>query len=276
MLHVRDVSVRYGSLTALECVTVDIRQGERTVLLGRSAAGKTTLLRCLNYLQTPTRGTVSVDGIGPLTDRHNLRLHRRRTGTVFQMHHLLPRHTALKNVLVGRLGYHSTLRSLLPLPRRDVDLALNCLERVGLLGKALTRADQLSGGERQRVGIARALCQEPTLLLADEPVASLDPATAEEILTLLCAVCRQSGLTLVMSLHQLELARRFGDRIVGLAAGRIVFDGPPNALTAEHLRTIYGTTPESSAAASSPGSDAASPLSSPTRTIENDQVPLIA
>jgi phosphonate transport system ATP-binding protein len=269
MLHITDLCVCYGPLTALDSVTLDIRRGERTILLGRSGAGKSTLLRCLNYLQKPTRGTVVVEGIGPLGERRNLRLHRRRTGTVFQMHHLLPRQTALKNVLLGRLGYYSTLRSLLPLPRRDVELALQCLERVGLLGKALARADRLSGGERQRVGIARALCQEPTILLADEPVASLDPATAEEVMTLLCAVCRQGGVTLVMSLHQLELARRFADRVVGLAAGRVVFDGPPDALGAEDLRTIYGATPEPH--------PTASPLFQPDmRTTHGEQAPVIA
>jgi phosphonate transport system ATP-binding protein len=241
MIRVMDLSVRFGQLTALDAVTLDLRRGEITVLLGRSGAGKTTLLRCLNYLQIPSIGTVEVEGIGPLSDRRNLRRHRRRTGTIFQFHHLLPRQSALKNVLTGRLGHRATLSSLLPWPRADVRFALECLDRVGLLSKALCRADQLSGGERQRVGIARALCQDPDILLADEPVANLDPATAEGVLNALCQICRQSGLTLIMSLHQLDLARRFADRIVGVTRGRVVFDGPPAALTADEVGALYDT-----------------------------------
>jgi phosphonate transport system ATP-binding protein len=239
MIRVRNLSVQFGPLTALDTVTVDFNPGEITVLLGRSGAGKSTLLRCLSYLQIPSRGTVEVSGVGPLSDRRNLRRHRRRTGTIFQLHHLLGRQTVLQNVLAGRLGYRSTLVSLLPWPQADVRFALECLDRVGLLEKASSRADQLSGGERQRVGIARALCQSPNILLADEPVASLDPATAERVMTLLCRICRQSGLTLIASLHQVHLARRFADRIVGLARGRVVFDGAPAALTAEQVETLY-------------------------------------
>lgn len=239
MIRVSGVTVQYGPLTALNSVTVEFRKGEFAVLLGRSGAGKSTLLRCLNYLQMPTRGDVQVEGIGSLSEKRNLRRHRRGTGTVFQLHHLIASQTALQNVLAGRLGYHSTLRSLFPLPRAEVNLALECLERVGLLHKALARVDQLSGGERQRVGIARSLCQQPAVILADEPVASLDPATADEVLTYLCRVCREAGVTLVMSLHQVELARRFGDRILGLIRGTIGFDGPPSALTEKHLQSIY-------------------------------------
>jgi phosphonate transport system ATP-binding protein len=252
MIRVTDLSVQFGQLSALKYVSLEFRLGEITVLLGRSGAGKTTFLRCLNYLQAPSDGTVEVDGIGDLRDRRNLRRHRLRTGTIFQLHHLLPRQSALTNVLAGRLGYRGTLRSLLPWPRRDVELALGCLERVGLLARALSRADQLSGGERQRVGIARALCQNPDLLLADEPVASLDPATADLVLTSLCQISRQSKLTLIMSLHQLELARRFADRIVGLTHGRVVFDGPPAALTSEQVCAIYGTASPTEEAISSP------------------------
>jgi len=240
MIHVTGLSVRFGPVTALDSVGLEFRKGEFTVLVGRSGAGKSTLLRCLNHLQLPTRGSVEVDGIGPLSVRRNLRQHRRRTGVIFQLHHLMPGQTALQNVLAGRLGYHSTLRSLFPLPQSEFDRAVACLERVGLLSRALAKVEQLSGGERQRVGIARALCQEPTVLLADEPVASLDPATAEEVMTLLARICREEKLTPVVSLHQLEIARRFGERIVGLADGRVVFDGPPADLSDEHLRAIYG------------------------------------
>jgi phosphonate transport system ATP-binding protein len=242
MIHVTDLSVCFGALTALDGVTLDFRKGEFTVLLGRSGAGKSSLLRCLNHLQIPSRGTVNVNGLGPLSVRRNLRQHRRRTGMIFQLHHLMPGQTALQNVLAGRLGYHSTLRSLFPPPRDDFDRAIACLERVGLLSRALAKVEQLSGGERQRVGIARALCQEPTVLLADEPVASLDPATGDEVMSLLARICREEQLTPIVSLHQLAFARRYGERIVGLAAGRVVFDGRPESLGEEHLRAIYADT----------------------------------
>jgi phosphonate transport system ATP-binding protein len=263
MIRVTDLSVQFGQLTALDAVTLELRRGEITVLLGRSGAGKSTLLRCLNYLQVPSSGAVEIEGIGPLSDRRNLCRHRRRTGTVFQLHHLLPRQSALKNVLAGRLGYRSTLRSLLPWPRADVAFALECLDRVGLLSRAMCRADQLSGGERQRVGIARALCQNPDVLLADEPVASLDPATAEQVLTLLCQICRQSDVTLVMSLHQLEHARRFADRIVGLMHGQVVFDGPPAALNAEQVRAVYGSVTPAHGDAVRPSPEHSSPIHLP-------------
>ena len=156
-----------------------------------------------------------------------MRAHRRRTGMVFQQHQLIGRLSVLANVLTGRLGYHSGLRTLLPFSAAEKRLALAAIERVGLLDHALRRADQLSGGQQQRVGIARALAQQPAIVLADEPVASLDPATAERVLALLHRICREDGITAVVSLHQLEFARRFADRIVGLARGEVVFDGPP-------------------------------------------------
>jgi phosphonate transport system ATP-binding protein len=159
---------------------------------------------------------------------------------IFQQHNLLPRLTVLSNVLDGRLGYHSVWRSFVPAPVEDRLLALETLERVGLLDKALQRVDQLSGGQQQRVGLARALAQEPELLLADEPVASLDPAGAHQALALIAEVCRQRGITAVLSLHQVELARAFADRVIGLAAGRVVFDGTPEQMTADVLQRIYG------------------------------------
>jgi phosphonate transport system ATP-binding protein len=240
VIHVHGLSVHYGKTVALDDVDLQFRPGEITVLLGRSGAGKSTLLRCLNYLQRPTRGRVEVTDIGDLNDFRNLRRHRRQTGAIFQFHHLIGNHSALQNVLAGRLGRYSLVRSLFPLSRTDTELALDCLAQVGLLHKAGERADRLSGGERQRVGIARALCQQPTTILADEPIASLDPATSQELMALLCKTCRSMGLTLIMSLHQLDVALRHGDRIIGLAAGKVVYDGPPKTLSDEHTREIYG------------------------------------
>lgn len=240
MLSVQDLGVTYpGGIEALRSTSVTFYRGEFNVLLGLSGAGKSTLLRTLNHLVKPTAGQVVSTEFGGLQDRLNLRSHRRKTAMVFQHHQLILRHTVLDNVLTGRLAYHGTWRSLFPLPREDQELALHCLERVGLADKALMRADQLSGGQQQRVGIARALAQQPSMILADEPVASLDPATSEKVLSLLKRICTEDGITAVMSLHQLEYAQRFADRIIGLANAQIVFDAAPTELDDDQLARIY-------------------------------------
>jgi len=236
------VGVTYpGGVTALHPHDLEIRRGEVTVLLGRSGAGKSTLLRAMNLLVPPTEGLIHSADLGTLAGGERVRTHRSRTGMVFQQHQLIGRQSALTNVLAGRLSRYGLIRSLFPLPRADRELALHCLERVGLLEKALERIDRLSGGQQQRVGVARALVMEPSLILADEPVASLDPATSEQLLTLLRDICRKDGITLVISLHQVEYARRFADRIVGLAHGRVVFDHSPERLDSASLDGIYGS-----------------------------------
>ncbi|MCA6111088.1 phosphonate ABC transporter ATP-binding protein [Bradyrhizobium cenepequi] len=241
ILELDNVGVTYpGGVTALRATRLTFRRGEFTVLLGRSGAGKSTLLRTVNHLVLPTTGRVISREFGTLGPAHSLRQHRRRTAFVFQHHQLIERHAALDNVLTARLGFHGTIRSLFPLPRADIELALRCLDRVGLSDKALTRVDQLSGGQKQRVGIARALAQEPAMILADEPVASLDPATAETVLNLLRSICRQDGIAAVVSLHQLEYARQFSDRVIGLADAQVVFDGSATELNDAHLGRIYG------------------------------------
>jgi phosphonate transport system ATP-binding protein len=240
MIQLHDIAVVYpGGQEALRAVWLRFRPGQFTVLLGPSGAGKSTLLRCLNLLVRPTRGRVTATDLGDLTARRVLRRHRRRTGMIFQQHHLIGRQTALQNTLAGRLGYHPAWRTLFPLPAGECRLALQCLERVGLLHKALERAENLSGGEQQRVGIARALAQQPRLILADEPVASLDPATAQRVLGLLHRVCKEDGLTAVVSLHQFDLARAYADRVVGIRQGSVVFDGPPDQLAPAALDAIY-------------------------------------
>lgn len=240
VLRVENLGVTYrNGVVALRDASVDFRRGEFTVLLGLSGAGKSTLLRSLNHLVRPTRGSVVSAKLGSLRDARTLRKHRRTTAMVFQHHQLIDRHSVLDNVLTGRLGYHPTWRSLLPLPAVDIELALRCLDRVGLADRALARADRLSGGQRQRVGIARALAQQPAMILADEPVASLDPATADKVLGLLRSICLQDGISTIVSLHQLDYARRFADRIIGLADARIVFDGSPRALSDDVLTQIY-------------------------------------
>ena len=244
MIELVDVSKTYeGGVQALARTDLSIERGKVTVLLGPSGAGKSTLLRCMNLLVKPTTGSVRVDGTASLDSRRELRRHRRRTGMVFQHHQLIPRLSALRNVLLGRVGYHSFWQSILPSSRGDQRIALEALERVGLLDKALTRVDNLSGGMQQRVGIARALAQQPDLILADEPVASLDPNSARLVMELLRRVCQESGITLVASLHQVDLALEHADRIVGLAHGEIVYDGPAAGVTDEDLLVIYGGVP---------------------------------
>ncbi|HEY8579677.1 MAG TPA: phosphonate ABC transporter ATP-binding protein [Beijerinckiaceae bacterium] len=232
--------VAYGDgPPALKRADVVFRKGEVAVLLGASGAGKSTLLRSLNGLVTPTAGAVRVDGADIAATPRAMRDHRKRAGMVFQQHQLIGRRTALQNVLIGRLGHRDGWRALAPFSRAEKRDALAALERVGLLDFALRRADELSGGQQQRVGIARALVQRPDILLADEPVASLDPASAEGVLRLLRRVCREDGLTAVVSLHQVELARAFGDRVIALAHGEIVFDGAPEGLADATLAGIY-------------------------------------
>lgn len=238
------VEVTYGNRTkALQPTTLAIEKGAFVVLLGASGAGKSTLLRTLNGLVPPTAGKVIAQGVGELASRADLARHRRQTGMIFQQHHLIGRLSVLRNVLMGRLGYHRGWATLAPWSRREKELALSAIERVGLLDHALRRADQLSGGQQQRVGVARALAQQPRLLLADEPVASLDPATAEHLLHLMRDICKSDGLTAVVSLHQVDFARRFADRIVGLKAGAVVFDGAPAQLTAEQAAALYSNAP---------------------------------
>lgn len=244
ILEVNNLGVTYpGGVRALQKTSLSFNRGEFTVLLGLSGAGKSSLLRSLNHLVVPSTGEVISAAFGTLNSQKKLRQHRRKTAMVFQHHQLILRHSALQNVLTGRLAYHGFWRSLLPMPKADLQLALHCLDRVGLADKALNRVDQLSGGQQQRVGIARALAQQPDIILADEPVASLDPATSEKVLTLLKNICAEDGITAVVSLHQLEYARHFADRIIGLANAEVVFDATPEALDDRQLALIYKQAP---------------------------------
>lgn len=236
-----DVSVTFsGGVEALRNVSLTFGSGELCAVIGPSGAGKSTLLRCLNLLVRPTSGSVATGDNAPVSGRAGIRAHRARTGFVFQQHQLQQRQSVLDNVLLARLSYYGSLRSLFPLPAADRKMALRSLERVGLLDRAMERADHLSGGQQQRVGIARALTQAPEVMLADEPVASLDPASARTVLSLLHQICREDGIPTVINLHQVGFAREFADRVIGLNAGRVVFDGPPDALTDAALEEIYG------------------------------------
>lgn len=239
MISVRQLVKHYGSNTVLQGIDFESAGGEFVVILGQSGAGKSTLLRCMNRLQVADSGELHIDGIDALRCR-DPRLLRRKVAMIFQHHHVVPRLTALKNVLTGRLGSTSVLGSCLHLFRQhDIALAHECLARVGLAHKAHERTDALSGGQMQRVGIARALAQQPRVILADEPVASLDPRTARTVLQYLRDASRELGITVVCNLHQVDYAREFGDRIVGLARGRVVFDDDAQALTDADIDRIY-------------------------------------
>lgn len=239
-IQTKAIEVIYpNGFKALQSTTLDIAQGSFVVLLGTSGAGKSTLLRSLNGLVEPSSGQVYIEGLGDLKDPATLKRHRRQTGMVFQQHHLIGRLSVLNNVLLGRLGYHMGWRMFTPWTRAEKEQALAVIERVGLLDRALTRADQLSGGQQQRVGMARALIQQPKILLADEPVASLDPNTSVRLLQSMHDICKSDGLTAVVSLHQVDLARQFADRIIGLKGGAVVFDDAPQMLTAERAEALY-------------------------------------
>jgi phosphonate transport system ATP-binding protein len=227
---------------ALKAVDLDVPKGQVVALIGPSGAGKSTLIRCVNRLVEPTSGKAwlgdveltSLSGAG-------LRRERRRMGMIFQEYALVERLTVMENVLSGRLGYVGFWRSFLrKFPQSDVDEAFRLLDRVGLLAMADKRADELSGGQRQRVGIARALIQNPALLLVDEPTASLDPKTSRQIMRLICELCAERGLAAIINIHDVALAQMFVARVVGLRAGAIEFDGLPDGLTPEVLTTIYG------------------------------------
>lgn len=240
VLIAEKLTVAYSTgAVALKETSLSIERGSFTVLLGASGAGKSTLLRSFNGLVQPTSGRIIAAGLGDLAQRKMLRHHRRRAGMIFQQHHLIGRLSVLANVLLGRLGYHSSLRSLFGWSSVEKEMALAAIERVGLLDFALQRADQLSGGQQQRVGVARALIQQPTILLADEPIASLDPETATRLLTLIHHICKSDGLTAVVSLHQVDFARSFADRIIGLQSGSVVFDGAPAQLTPTIIEHLY-------------------------------------
>ena len=226
----------------LDGVDLVVRAGEFLVVLGPSGAGKTTLLRAINRLVEPTAGSIRVGGHAVTgASASELRAARRRMGMIFQQFNLVRRLSVIDNVLAGRLGYVPALPSLVgAFPRADRELALQCLAQVGLAAMADRRADKLSGGEQQRVAIARALAQEPSVILADEPTASLDPALTGSIMDILRRINVERGLTLVVSQHQLETALAYATRIVGLRRGRVCFDGPPREVSPAVVDAIYG------------------------------------
>ncbi|MBI1621387.1 phosphonate ABC transporter ATP-binding protein [Aquamicrobium zhengzhouense] len=227
---------------ALDDVSLTLPKGQVVGLIGPSGAGKSTLIRCINRLVEPSAGEVRLNGTALTSlSGQGLRQARRRIGMIFQEYALVERLTVMENVLSGRLGYVSFWRSFTRrFPGRDIARAYQLLERVGLSDHVDKRADALSGGQRQRVGIARALEQEPELLLVDEPTASLDPRTSRQIMRLLTEICRENELPAIVNIHDVLLAKQFTDRIIGLRAGKVVFDGRPEELTENVLTEIYG------------------------------------
>lgn len=255
-LRVEGLSKRYRTGDqALTDVSLRVPAGQVMGLIGPSGAGKSTLIRCINRLVEPTAGRVYLgDTEVTRLGARGLRRARRRMGMIFQEFALVERLTVMENLLSGRLGYVPFWRSFLRrFPPADVENAFRLLDRVGLAEHADKRADALSGGQRQRVGIARALAQEPEILLVDEPTASLDPKTSRQIMRLLREVCAERALAAIVNIHDMGLARQFMMRIVGLRAGRIVYDGLPDGLSPAVLTDIYGEEdwgPTSPAAAS--------------------------
>ena len=243
MLEIKNLTKVYeGGVQALDNVSFSVEQGEFLAVIGLSGSGKSTLLRCINRLVEPTKGQIIWNGVDVTSaNQSDLRLIRRKIGMVFQHFNLVERSQVITNVLSGRLGYVNPALSLINrFPASDTEAALKQLERVEIADQAYKRADELSGGQQQRVGIARAMVQEPEMILADEPVASLDPVLAHSIMQYLEKINQEDGVTVLCSLHFLDLVHRYADRAIALNEGKLMFDGAPQAIDDEKFKEIYG------------------------------------
>ncbi len=231
---------------ALRGIDLTVESGEMVAVLGLSGSGKSTLLRCINRLVEPTDGEVSLDGVRVTSlDKRGLRKARQHMGMIFQEYNLVDRLSVLENVLSGCLGTASTWRAVIrAFPKVDIDRAIELCQRVGILEHIRKRADQLSGGQRQRVGIARALMQQPKILLVDEPTSSLDIKIGAEVMELMCSIAEERHIPMLVSMHDLDMATRFSKRIVGLYLGSIVFDSPTADVDRATLHRIYDGTPD--------------------------------
>ncbi len=249
MLEVKNLTKIYDDGTvALRDVSFEVADGDFLIIIGLSGSGKSTLLRCINRLIEPTAGQIVWDEVDiTMAEPTQLRETRRQIGMIFQQFNLVKRSTVLTNVLAGRLGYVNPWTSLLRFPAEDREMAMRVLERVGITDQAHKRADELSGGQQQRVGIARALMQEPRIILADEPVASLDPVLAHSILGDLERLNQEEGISILCSLHYLDLVQRYATRVIGLRDGQIVYRGTREdirRMTDEEFKGIYGVEAE--------------------------------
>ncbi|WP_417770460.1 phosphonate ABC transporter ATP-binding protein [Stappia sp.] len=246
MFKLEGVTRKFGTVTAVDAVTLDIPDGQMVGVIGRSGAGKSTLLRMINRLVDPNGGRIVFRGAEVSTlNGSALRAWRRDCAMIFQQFNLVPRLDVVSNVLHGTLNGCSTLAAVFNLfPKADILRAIDILERLGVAEHAQKRAEALSGGQQQRVAIARALMQSPKVVLADEPIASLDPLNAKIVMDALKDINEREGITVITNLHTLDTARNYCERIVGMAGGRVVFDGSPDELTSEAVRAIYGTDAE--------------------------------
>jgi phosphonate transport system ATP-binding protein len=243
VLELRNLNKHYrAGVAVLKNISLKFADRGIAAIIGPSGTGKSTLIRCINRLTDPTSGEILFKGtdLAKLNGRR-LREARRKIGMVFQEYNLVERLSVIENVLCGRLGYLPAWRAWLRrFPAKDIERAFDLLDAVGLGDFATERADRLSGGQRQRVGIARALMQEPDLVLADEPTSSLDPKTSVEIMELIARQAGAQDIPVIVNIHNVELAKRFADRVIGMSKGEVVFDAPPKALEHSHLRQIYG------------------------------------
>ncbi|MDT4012157.1 phosphonate ABC transporter ATP-binding protein [Staphylococcus simulans] len=242
-IEFRDVSKVYDNgHVGLDHINLNIEKGDFAVIVGLSGAGKSTLLRSINRLHDITEGDIVIDGtsISKASGKKLLEM-RRNIGMIFQNFNLVKRSSVMRNVLSGRVDYHPTWKMVLGLfPKEDKIKALEALDRVNILDKYKSRSDELSGGQQQRISIARALCQEPSIILADEPVASLDPLTTKQVMDDLKRINEELGITIIINLHFVDLAREYGTRIIGLRDGKLVFDGAVDEATDEAFNKIYG------------------------------------
>ena len=241
-LAIENLEKRFGATRAVDGVSLAIGRGEFVGIIGRSGAGKSTLLRLINRLVEPTAGTVRHGNVDVMAlSGRALRRWRARCAMIFQQFNLVGRLDVVTNVLIGRVGLRAVLPSLVGhFSAAERAAAVRALERLDLLPQALQRAETLSGGQQQRVAIARALLQDAEIVLADEPIASLDPRNAARVMDALATINREDGITVLCNLHSLETARAYCDRVIGMAAGRVVFDGPPGMLSGDRVRAIYG------------------------------------
>jgi phosphonate transport system ATP-binding protein len=243
VLEINDLCVRYSGNgpEVLKGVSFDVDADDFFAIIGPSGAGKSTLIRCINRLIDPISGSIRLDGTDVLAlGSRELRRLRRHIGMIFQEFNLIERMSVMDNVLSGRLGYVGSLRSIFRVfPREDIQRALELLERVGLQDHVDKRADELSGGQRQRVGIARALMQEPTLLLLDEPTSALDPKISREVMGLMKSIATELRVPVLCNIHDVQLAREFSNKIIGLQDGIKMFDGPTSTLDEARLDEIY-------------------------------------
>lgn len=243
MLEIKNLTKIYdGDVKALDDVSFKVEKGEFLAVIGLSGSGKSTLLRCINRLIEPTAGQILWDGVDiTAASQEEMRRIRRKIGMVFQHFNLVTRSKVITNVLAGRLGYVNPVMSLVNrFPKTDTEMAHQQLERVGIADQAYKRADELSGGQQQRVGIARAMIQEPDMILADEPVASLDPVLAHSIMQYLETINKEDGVMVLCSLHFLDLVHRYADRAIALNEGLLVFDGTPEEIDDAKFKEIYG------------------------------------